>query len=88
MRKIVEAENYIIQSLTIAKEIGLVRDLINLLYEFAYRRVTQNNPEQAAELLALVLQHPASHQARLREGRRELNRSWELLSKTSLQNSA
>jgi hypothetical protein len=88
MGKIAEAENCLLQSQTITKEIGFVRDIINILYEFARLRVAQNNPEQASELLALVLQHPASHQARLREGQRELNRSWELLSKTSLQNSA
>ena len=51
------------------KEIGFVWDVINLLYEFARLRVAQDNPEQAAELLALVLQHPASHQARMFEGR-------------------
>lgn len=85
MGKIAEAENYIIQSLTITKENGLVRDIINLLFEFARLRVAQNNPEQATELMALVLQHPASHQARPHEGQRGLNWSWELLSKTSLQ---
>jgi predicted ATPase/DNA-binding CsgD family transcriptional regulator len=69
MGNIAEAENYLVQSLTISREIGLVRDIVNLLYEFACLRVAQDHPEQAAELLALVLQHPASHQARLLEGR-------------------
>jgi hypothetical protein len=32
-------------------------------------RVAQRNPEQAVELLALVLQHPASQQIRMLEGR-------------------
>jgi predicted ATPase/DNA-binding CsgD family transcriptional regulator len=67
--KIGEAEIYLLQSLRISKEIGFMRDIINLLYEFARLRVAQNNPEGAAELLALVLQHPASHQTRMHEGR-------------------
>ena len=46
-----------------------MRDIINLFYEFARLRVAQDHPEQAVELLALVLQHPASYQARLLEGR-------------------
>jgi len=69
MGKIGEAEIYLLQSLRITKEIGFIRDIINLLYEFARLRVAQNNPEGAAELLALVLQHPASHQTRMHEGR-------------------
>ncbi|TEU01451.1 MAG: tetratricopeptide repeat protein, partial [Anaerolineales bacterium] len=64
-----EAENYLLQCLTITKEIGFVRDIVNLLYEFARLRVAQDNSEQAAELLALVLQHPASDQVRWLEGR-------------------
>jgi predicted ATPase/DNA-binding CsgD family transcriptional regulator len=69
MGKITEAENYLLQSLKITMEIGLVRDKLNLLYEYASLQVAQDNLEQAAELLALVLQHPASHQIRLGEGR-------------------
>lgn len=67
--KSAEAEDRLVQSLTISKEIGFVRDMINLLYEFARLRVAQGNLEQAAELLALVLEHPASQQTRLFEGR-------------------
>jgi predicted ATPase/DNA-binding CsgD family transcriptional regulator len=67
--KITEAENYLVQSLRITKEIGFVRDIINLFYEFARLRVAQENLKQAAELLTLVLQHPASHQNRWLEGR-------------------
>ena len=69
MGKIAEAENYLVQCLTITKEIGFVRDIINLFYEFARLRVAQDKPEQAAELLAFVIQHPASYQARMHEGR-------------------
>ena len=68
MGKTEEAEIYLLQCLTISKEVGFVRDIINLLYEFARLRVAQNNPEGAAELLGLVLQHPASHSSRMLEG--------------------
>ncbi len=66
--KIGEAEIYLHQSLSITKEIGFVRDIINLFYEFARLRAAQGDPEGAVELLALVLQHPASHQTRTFEG--------------------
>jgi len=69
MGDIAEAEHYLHQSLMITKEIGFVRDIINLLYEYARLRVAQDDLEGAAELLALVLQHPASHQKRMHEGR-------------------
>ena len=64
-----EAEKSLLQSLAITKEIGFVRDIINLLYELARLRAAQGQPEGAVELLALVRQHPASHQVRLGEGR-------------------
>ncbi len=66
--KYAEAEIYLLQCLNITKEIGFVRDIINLLYEFARLRVAQDNPEQAAELLVLVIEHPASDQTRWLEG--------------------
>jgi predicted ATPase/DNA-binding CsgD family transcriptional regulator len=64
-----EAETYLLQCLSLTKEVGFVRDIINLLYEFARLRVAQGSPEQAAEILALVLQHPASYHSRMHEGR-------------------
>jgi tetratricopeptide (TPR) repeat protein len=67
--KIAEAENYLLQCLKITNEIGFVRDVINLLCEFARLWMAQDNSEQAAELLVLVIQHPASDQVRLLEGR-------------------
>jgi tetratricopeptide (TPR) repeat protein len=69
MGEIAEAEEYLVQSLIISKEIGFVRDIINLIYEFARLWVAQDNSEQAVELLAFVLQHPASYESRLLEGR-------------------
>jgi len=69
MDKNTEAENYLLQSLRMTTEIGLVRDKLNLLHEYARLLVAKGFSEQAAELLSLVLQHPASHQIRLGEGR-------------------
>jgi predicted ATPase/DNA-binding CsgD family transcriptional regulator/tetratricopeptide (TPR) repeat protein len=64
-----EAEYYLHQSLTITKEIGFVRDIINLLYEHARLQAAHNDTEGAAELLAFVIQHPASQESRMFEGR-------------------
>lgn len=69
MGDILEAENYYLQSLPIAIEIGFMRDIINLLFEIARLRVAQDNPKRAIELLALVIQHPASNETRMFEGR-------------------
>jgi tetratricopeptide (TPR) repeat protein len=65
----VDAEKYLVQCLTLSKETGFVRDMVNLVYEFARFRVAQNNLEEAIELLALVIDHPASNQTRWLEGR-------------------
>ena len=73
---VAEAERYFIQSLRIASEIGLERDIANHLYEFAKLRVAQKRSSEAAELLLLLLQLPASHQARLGKGRiRDIGKS-------------
>jgi predicted ATPase/DNA-binding CsgD family transcriptional regulator len=69
MGNIAEAKKYLLQSLTITKEIGFVRDIVNLLYEFARLQVAHENPEKAVELLALVIQHPASDLHRMMDGR-------------------
>ena len=68
MNKIEQAEDYFRESLRIAEEIGLGRDTINLLYEFARVRIAQDRKDRAVELLSLVLEHPASRQARFGEG--------------------
>ncbi len=67
--RINEAETYLIQSLALTAEIGFVRDIINLLYEFARLRLAQGRAETAGELLALVIRHPSSNEARMLEGR-------------------
>ena len=64
-----EAEKYLVQSLIISKEIGFVRDVIIVYYEFARLWVALDKPEQAVELLAFVLQQPASYEYRMLEGR-------------------
>jgi tetratricopeptide (TPR) repeat protein len=64
-----ETEQYLVQSLRITKEIGFVRDIVILLYEYARLHVARGNPEGAIELLMLVIRHPASQQYRMMEGR-------------------
>jgi hypothetical protein len=60
MDEIAEAGGYLLQSLRVAEEIGLSRDLVGLVFEFARVRVAEGNSERAVELLALVIEHPAS----------------------------
>jgi predicted ATPase/DNA-binding SARP family transcriptional activator len=69
MGETTKAEDYLLQSLRITEEIGFVRDIVNLLYEFARLRVAQEDLEQAVGLLELIIQHPASNQTRWLEGR-------------------
>lgn len=69
MGKLDEAEEYLLQCLEMTKEIGFVRDVINMYYEFARLAAARQNPRRAVELLAYVIQHPASLQIRLMEGR-------------------
>jgi predicted ATPase/DNA-binding CsgD family transcriptional regulator len=69
MGNITEARLYLLQCLMITNEVGFVRDLINLISEFARLQIAEGDPEQASELLAFVLQHPASNSSRMLEGR-------------------
>jgi tetratricopeptide (TPR) repeat protein len=66
---IAEAEKYLVQSIRISNEIGFVRDVVNLIYEYARLKQAQGFPERTVELLALVIQHPASQSTRMIEGR-------------------
>jgi hypothetical protein len=52
------------------KEIGFVCDVFNLYYEFARLAAARQQPERAVELLACVIQHPASLRIRMMEGRK------------------
>jgi predicted ATPase/DNA-binding CsgD family transcriptional regulator len=69
LNEIGEAEAYLLRSLKITDETGLGRDQVNLLCELAKVRVADSRLEQAVELLAVVLRHPASHLHRLGGGR-------------------
>ncbi|MCK4725568.1 MAG: tetratricopeptide repeat protein, partial [Anaerolineales bacterium] len=69
MGKFDTAEEYLLQCLVMTKEIGFVRDMINLYSEFARLLTARDKPEQAVELLVFVIQHPASTQTRMLEGR-------------------
>jgi predicted ATPase/DNA-binding CsgD family transcriptional regulator len=64
-----QAEEYLLESLKITNEIGLVTDKLNLLIEYACLLSALGDTGQAAGLLRLIIQHPASHQFRLGEGR-------------------
>jgi tetratricopeptide (TPR) repeat protein len=64
-----EAEEFLHQSLTITNEIGFVRDIVNLIFEYARLLVSKNEPEKAIALLALVIEHPASDLYRMMDGR-------------------
>jgi predicted ATPase len=63
-----EAEEYLVQSIQTAYDLGLERDIANLLYDFANLRAAQNRLEEGVELISLLLQQPASHLARLGGG--------------------
>lgn len=68
LNETVEAETYLLRSLKIADEIGSGRDQVNLLCDLSRVRMAENRMEGAVELLAVVLQHPASHLHRLGGG--------------------
>jgi tetratricopeptide (TPR) repeat protein len=59
-----EAQKHLTQSMKIAYELGLDRDIANHLYNFAGLRAAQNKQEEGVELLSLLLQQPVSYQAR------------------------
>lgn len=68
LNETVKAESYLLRSLKIADETGSGRDQVNLLCDLARVRMAENRMEEAAELLAMVLQHPASRLHRLGGG--------------------
>jgi predicted ATPase/DNA-binding CsgD family transcriptional regulator len=69
MGRLDEAEKYLVHSLKVTVQIGFIRDIVNLLYDFACLQVAQADMEQAITLLTIVFQHPASQQYRWLEGR-------------------
>jgi tetratricopeptide (TPR) repeat protein len=73
-----KAEIYLCKSLAISDETGFVRDMVNLVFEFARLRVSQGRYNEAVSLLSLVVEHPENRQLRWLEGRL-LDRANELL---------
>jgi predicted ATPase/DNA-binding CsgD family transcriptional regulator len=69
LNETLESETYLLRSLKIADEIGSGRDQVNLLCDLARVRMAEKRLEQGVELLAVVLEHPASHLHRLGGGR-------------------
>lgn len=59
-----KAHKHLTQSLKIAYDLGLDRDIANHLYDFARLRVVQNQLEEGVELISLLLQQPVSDLAR------------------------
>jgi tetratricopeptide (TPR) repeat protein len=64
-----DARKLLIQCLGMTYNIGFVRDVVNLYYEFARLRFALGHPLQAVELLSYVEKHPYSDTFRTIEGR-------------------
>lgn len=64
-----EARDILVQCLGMTYNIGFVRDVINLFYEFARLNLALGKPSEAAQLLSYVEQHPYSDNYRMIEGR-------------------
>jgi tetratricopeptide (TPR) repeat protein len=67
--KLDEVKKFLVRSLRLTVQMGFVRDIVNLLYDFACFQVTQAETEQAVLLLTIVFNHPASQHFRWLEGR-------------------
>jgi hypothetical protein len=59
-----EVQKCLNQSLKIAYDLGLERDVANHLDDFVRLRVAQNRLAEGVALISLLLQQPVSHQAR------------------------
>ncbi|HSG43814.1 MAG TPA: LuxR C-terminal-related transcriptional regulator [Anaerolineales bacterium] len=62
------AQEYLTQSLRVAYDLGLDRDITNHLYEFANLRAAQTRLEDGVELISLLLVQPSSHLTRVEGG--------------------
>jgi hypothetical protein len=58
----VEAEQYHLQSLKIGQEIGQLREMLGDIYGITRVWAVFGRESEAVDLLAVVLQHPASEQ--------------------------
>ena len=69
MGKVAAAEEYFLQSLKIANDLGMDRDIANIFYEIARVRVSQDRKKEAIEIIGMLLELPASSQERFGSGR-------------------
>ena len=86
------AKEYALECLRISQQGGQTREMLASLRDLAWVDIAQGNPEQALQLLAVVLNHPASEQnsltrpERLRDEAEKLRAEVEsLLSKSDFQ---
>jgi tetratricopeptide (TPR) repeat protein len=66
-----QAQQFFLKSLRISQESGQTREMLASLLELANVHVAQGNLDEALELLAVVLHHPASDQNSLNTNRSE-----------------
>jgi len=57
-----QAEQFFIKSLRISQECGQTREMLSSILDLASVHMAQGNPDDALQLLAIVLNHPASGQ--------------------------
>jgi len=57
-----QAQEFFLKSLRISQESGQTREMLASLRDLANARIAQNNLDGALQLLAVVLNHPASEQ--------------------------
>jgi tetratricopeptide (TPR) repeat protein len=61
-QNIEQAQEFFIESLRISQESGQTREMLASLRDLANVYMAQGNPDTALQLLAVVLNHPVSHQ--------------------------
>jgi len=59
---VAQAQQFFLKSLRISQECGQTREMLASLRDLANVHIAQGNPENALQLLAVVLNHPASEQ--------------------------
>lgn len=64
MKDYEEARIYLLQSLRISDDLGLIRDVVNTLYDIAQLETANSSLSQATKLLTAIHQHPLSDQTR------------------------
>ena len=57
-----QAQQFFIKSLSISQECGQTREMLSSILDLASVHMAQGNPDDALQLLAIVLNHPASGQ--------------------------